>query len=199
MTAEAPALDIADTPRIIPVAVPRMVHIRSDRLNEKRQDRVDDASRKLNGEDHQKQREDSRVSRYYAEIRKRFDEFDAFLFAGSEILFHQKGDQQRRNQKKERGYDEGRPVSVEVGNDSAEQRSYRRADKTDDWRSPRQNPTLRSGTIDVVSTVAAAMVPVTQPCIIRSTRSCHGAVTNVIRPTITAPPNIARSSIFRRP
>lgn len=47
--------------------------------------------------------------------------------------------------------------------------------------------------------VAAATVPVRQPCRVFNAMSCHGAVMSPVTNMTTVPPNMARRSIGLRP
>jgi hypothetical protein len=70
------------------------------------------------------------------------------------------------------------------------------ATKMNVWRVPSLEEALSGGAVAETSTVAAATVPVSEPCNNLSSRSCHGEVTRPISPSITDPASVARNSIF---
>ena len=67
------------------------------------------------------------------------------------------------------------------------------------WSRPRAYPTSSRGAIEATMIVAAAIVPVMQPCMVFSTTSCQGALTRPMRSITTVPPNMARRSMGLRP
>jgi hypothetical protein len=70
------------------------------------------------------------------------------------------------------------------------------ATKMNVWRVPSLDDALSGGAVAETSTVAAATVPVSEPCNNLSRRSCQGDVTSPIKPSITDPASVARNSIF---
>jgi hypothetical protein len=64
---------------------------------------------------------------------------------------------------------------------------------------PSLAPALCAGAVAETSTVAAATVPVRQPCNVLSARSCHGFPTRPIKPTTTVPATVALRSIGLSP
>ena len=64
------------------------------------------------------------------------------------------------------------------------------------WSMPSLEDARSCGAVAETSTVAAATVPVMDPCKSLSRSNCHGAVTRPIKASITVPASVARSSIF---
>src|SRR5215211_6275634 len=59
------------------------------------------------------------------------------------------------------------------------------ATKMNVWRVPSLDDALSGGAVAETSTVAAATVPVSEPCNYLNRRSCQGDVTSPIKPSIT--------------
>ena len=64
---------------------------------------------------------------------------------------------------------------------------------------PSLAPALSAGAVAETNTVAAATVPVRQPCKVLRASSCHGLPTSPISPTTTVPAIVALRSIGLRP
>jgi len=64
------------------------------------------------------------------------------------------------------------------------------------WRAPSLDDAFSGGAVAETSTVAAATVPVSEPCSNLSRSSCQGDVTSPISPSINDPARVARNSIF---
>src|ERR687893_1052080 len=64
------------------------------------------------------------------------------------------------------------------------------ATKTNVWRVPSLEEALSGGAVAETSTVAAATVPVSEPCNNLRSRSCQGDVTSPIKPSITDPASV---------